>query len=993
MCMKKIINWVLSATLICGASVFTSCVENIDNPTPAQPVAEGDIVIPEDPTDDQMEVNVNADLLTAAISDFDDNSMASALLKRIPVSLADVSPDTKFVLMKGDDLFSVTNETWKAIAMVYLKGGFVAIERPTNERLLGFTFGLMAAVQFTLEDLLGENDGGAAARAMTDDLQRRISNARALTRSAADDDDPLAPDKVSMEMIILSPYGIYSQTTFNKEQEVTITITDENGVETQSETVIENKLDAYHYGKLADGAAAWLNEKAISDEGSPAAARAFTRSDAQKAINEAMTCSDEFTISHPLNVIDLDGTTRSFDNKGTTVIKAWSIYDFEKDQDYYYVQESVHLALGGKNADAGKTLYWGPYESGKWHQVKSGVVINGNSVKDSYGAWMSKTNHRLTLKGSGTIEVVSCASNPAAGKEPSTQSVPVTSESENWCLGSPAATDIKGGFGWGYSSSSGSSHTSAFSMTNSTINDELKFTKDISDSQVAFTYKQAFIGGSGFHSHWLAPDVMTNDFDVTNTVCWRVSNSSEQYTLDVAANHSMTTQFYGSKYTKSYVMGVGASTDVSGSFTLKQPCRYLERWYCQINTEGDNMVADASVKLRSRLQETIHPDLFQESFNTGETKKGETSVMANNYLYFRNLMENNSQIRSAIDAYAKELGIEHCVIKWHTDDPTTRSFLLYADILTDEWSGWNSSKTLYLQEATSDVIVQDGVTLTGTLSANVKISIANGAAVRLKGVTINGTNDNSYQWAGLTCEGNATIVLADGSTNSVIGFNDGNPGISVPSGKTLIIKGESAGTGKLNASGQGHGAGIGGGHGLMRDCGNIEIQGGVINATGGGEGAGIGSGGDNTYCGTITISGGTVTATGGNSGAGIGSGGEKSTCGNIVILGGVIKATGGAYAAGIGSGNHSSCDNITISGGAVEATGGLHAAGIGGGQLSTCGNITISKSTDFVKATKGSEASYSIGAGLSGTCGTVTVCGVVGAIEEDTYDYSKDNNS
>ena len=991
--MKKIINWVLAAILICGASVFTSCVENIDNPTPAQPVAEGDIVIPEDPTDDQMEVNVNADLLTAAISDFDDNSMASALLKRIPVSLADVSPDTKFVLMKGDDLFSVTNETWKAIAMVYLKGGFVAIERPTNERLLGFTFGLMAAVQFTLEDLLGENDGGAAARAMTDDLQRRISNARALTRSAADDDDPLAPDKVSMEMIILSPYGIYSQTTFNKEQEVTITITDENGVETQSETVIENKLDAYHYGKLADGAAAWLNEKAISDEGSPAAARAFTRSDAQKAINEAMTCSDEFTISHPLNVIDLDGTTRSFDNKGTTVIKAWSIYDFEKNQDYYYVQESVHLALGGKNADAGKTLYWGPYESGKWHQVKSGVVINGNSVKDSYGAWMSKTNHRLTLKGSGTIEVVSCASNPAAGKEPSTQSVPVTSESENWCLGSPAATDIKGGFGWGYSSSSGSSHTSAFSMTNSTINDELKFTKDISDSQVAFTYKQAFIGGSGFHSHWLAPDVMTNDFDVTNTVCWRVSNSSEQYTLDVAANHSMTTQFYGSKYTKSYVMGVGASTDVSGSFKLKQPCRYLERWYCQINTEGENMVADASVKLRSHLQKTIHPDLFQESFNTGETKKGETSVMANNYLYFRNLMENNSQIRSAIDAYAKELGIEHCVIKWHTDDPTTRPFLLYADILTDEWSGWNSSKILYLQEATSDVIVQNGVTLTGTLSANVKISIANGAAVRLKGVTINGTNDNSYQWAGLTCEGNATIVLADGSTNSVIGFNDGNPGISVPSGKTLIIKGESAGTGKLNASGQGHGAGIGGGHGLMRDCGNIEIQGGVINATGGGEGAGIGSGGDNTYCGTITISGGTVTATGGNSGAGIGSGGEKSTCGNIVILGGVIKATGGAYAAGIGSGNHSSCDNITISGGAVEATGGLHAAGIGGGQLSTCGNITISKSTDFVKATKGSEASYSIGAGLSGTCGTVTVCGVVGAIEEDTYDYSKDNNS
>ena len=93
--MKKIMNWVLAATLICGASVFTSCVENIDNPTPSQ---ADDIVMPEDPTTDQMEVNVTADLLTAAISVFDDNSMASALMKRIPVSIADVNSDTKFVL-------------------------------------------------------------------------------------------------------------------------------------------------------------------------------------------------------------------------------------------------------------------------------------------------------------------------------------------------------------------------------------------------------------------------------------------------------------------------------------------------------------------------------------------------------------------------------------------------------------------------------------------------------------------------------------------------------------------------------------------------------------------------------------------------------------------------------------------------------------------------------------------------------------------------------
>ena len=32
--MKKMMNWVLAATMICGASVFTSCSESSDNPAP-----------------------------------------------------------------------------------------------------------------------------------------------------------------------------------------------------------------------------------------------------------------------------------------------------------------------------------------------------------------------------------------------------------------------------------------------------------------------------------------------------------------------------------------------------------------------------------------------------------------------------------------------------------------------------------------------------------------------------------------------------------------------------------------------------------------------------------------------------------------------------------------------------------------------------------------------------------------------------------------------
>ena len=260
---------------------------------------------------------------------------------------------------------------------------------------------------------------------------------------------------------------------------------------------------------------------------------------------------------------------------------------------------------------------------------------------------------------------------------------------------------------------------------------------------------------------------------------------------------------------------------------------------------------------------------------------------------------------------------------------------------------WRMTQGANLSLLTAAYTAQNGDKLTGELGENVKISIADGATVTLNNVTINGTNDSNYDWAGITCLGDATIILS--GTNTVKGFYGDYPGIQAAAGKTLIING----TGSLTASSYGWGAGIGGGSGSGAACGNIEIQGGTITATSGEYGAGIG-GGNNSSWGDITISGGTVTATGGYRGAGIG-GGRKSSIGSV------------------------SCGNITISGGTVTATGGEEAAGIGGGRgynsgtKSSCGTITITTGVTKVTATKGSDAPNSIGAGNLGTCGTVTI--------------------
>ena len=258
--------------------------------------------------------------------------------------------------------------------------------------------------------------------------------------------------------------------------------------------------------------------------------------------------------------------------------------------------------------------------------------------------------------------------------------------------------------------------------------------------------------------------------------------------------------------------------------------------------------------------------------------------------------------------------------------------------------------TIDLSKLSKPYIAVNGDVLTGKLpeDVNVKISITDGATVTLQDVTIEGWDHEKYDWAGLTCEGDATIVLKD--VNSVRGFYFIQPGISVPVGKTLTIRGD----GTLNVQSNNslhpyedvYGPGIGGR--INNDCGNIRIESGTVNAIGHKRSPGIGSS-------------------------------KEDICGDITITGGTVTATGGDYASGIGAGEGFSarCGNITITGGTVTATGGQEAAGIGCGLNSHCGNITISNSAS-VTATKGGRAPYSVGIGYNDvvgkpTCGTITI--------------------
>lgn len=277
-----------------------------------------------------------------------------------------------------------------------------------------------------------------------------------------------------------------------------------------------------------------------------------------------------------------------------------------------------------------------------------------------------------------------------------------------------------------------------------------------------------------------------------------------------------------------------------------------------------------------------------------------------------------------------------------------RSGSVYVDdVLGDETKSGTRTimkwRDCNLSSATEGVKYEDGSVITGTFDGNYGITIADGATVTLSGASIHpgGPQNGSGSFDGLTCEGDATIIL-EGS-NTVNSVNTGYPAIYIPYGKTLKIKG----TGSLVANGPY-------------------------------QGAAIGSGGKHVHFGNIIIESGCITATSGNSAAAIGSGCDSSGTstyygGNITINGGVIVANSGEGGAAIGSGLRTRCGNIAINGGVVTATACSYAPGIGAGQVGNCGTITIRAGIARVTATCGNHVEEPIGKGYLGNCGTVTV--------------------
>ncbi len=309
--------------------------------------------------------------------------------------------------------------------------------------------------------------------------------------------------------------------------------------------------------------------------------------------------------------------------------------------------------------------------------------------------------------------------------------------------------------------------------------------------------------------------------------------------------------------------------------------------------------------------------------------------------------------------------------------------------LISQWF-MNGEQKEYVSDSDGDIKDRpdNDITITGTSYGNTVTIDAD------KGQTANVTLDNVEINASSTGQA-AVEVTGSGDTNIELNGDNtltgGNWYAGLQHNKETDAEGnETSGKltitdtdndGKLTATGDFGGAGIGGGN--MKDAGKIEITGGSITATGGLDGAGIGGGGSGGDA-DITISGGTINAIGGTDpwgqpgaigGAGIGGGGSGGNA-TVTITGGAVieKASGGGGCAGIGGG-YSSKSDVTISGNATieKATGGEQSAGIGGGGWMSTGTVTI-KDNATIKNAPGGDGGAGIGGGVYGST-TVSIEG------------------
>ena len=632
----------LAATLLGGAlSLFTACVkeDNTSSPT-TDPSTDWEKT-------DQLQVKVTADVPTAVMSSFDEKSMAGALVRRLSKTTSSLDADTKMVLIKGEDITSRPITEWFEMAKIYLRGGYIAVEKPHNAHLVSVMEQLSAKFAQATHAILTEDDGSGiiinynpsnsqsanAVNAEAERFKARIANIQAKSghRAASDEAQPVA------EMVIFSRNGYYQCAPYGT-RTITYTVTNKDGSTSTKTKTITQEYDQCSSGYLADGAASWLNNRDAAQQ----VRRASNRADGNDAINSLMSASEEHTYQNSLAAVlvnkDKDGNKilevnnpLKKDNAYQEIIRVWGVHNMETNKDYYYTEQKVVASVGGKREgddlwDASKTLYRGPYENDKWigvgksrysdpdntlgfdfsemeEEMRWAMGLYGDQIGCAvYGAWFNKGDFSLNLTGKGSIQLEDAI--PDTDNNNISRSVAVgTTESETNTIGgtfSPGFVGSNPSGALGLNFSHGWTTGTSYTLTTTENAKELKCVKNTEGNKVTWTYEcgKTDMGDIDKEdaTHAIAPDALTTDVNIDNQACWSVANPEGAYTLETYHMPTMCSL-------------VSSCTDVDGDFS--EPLFLLgDSKLCSTSsTDANNNTVSYELLQPNRSKQTWYMDV------------------------------------------------------------------------------------------------------------------------------------------------------------------------------------------------------------------------------------------------------------------------------------------------------------------------------------------------------------------------------------------------
>ena len=693
--------WMFAAILFCGTStMLTSCSDKEDNPS-----SNPDPGTWTEPTEDFMNVRVTADVPTVVLSSFDETSMGAALVRRLSKTTNYFTEGEKMVLMKAEDVNNISQLQWLQTMWIMSRGGYLAIEKPTNAKMMEILENLGTQMAEAEQQLLTKDgdivitppsDGQAAARITSSQAERfkaRLANMKARARMTGSESDaePLA------ELAIFARDSYYTCAPYES-QSASVT-SDDGESDIQHEAGSSDKVyTKYTSGLLADGAAYWLNTREAAKQERQAEARSITRDSSEGAINEMLDASDEFTYQGaltgvvpikylswgegdpystedvgPVNLWTGQWITYAKQNAYQEVVRVWGVHNMENNRDYYLVKQKVLASVGGKvwNGDPQVTLYYGPYAPNKWwERLKS-------FVERYYGSWYDAGRFSMNLTGAGTV-VLEEAIPTTDNNNISTSVALGQTQSMTMSMG---ATLIGGILPIATKMSYGMTQGSSYTMETTENAKEMKCVKNTKGSEVTWQYtcgKAMPIGFDNVDKHELVPDALINDIDISNQACWSVSNPEGVYTLNIQHTNTMSClvtynnnpHFNSSNYPKKDKININSNYDNGGAWSLqlKQPNRAMQTWYMdvtfpEIGTPGYKGVKGELIEALQRQ----FPDIYQPTIKLADlTDTAESTIM-----YIINASKNNLTDPNAsqtLKEYALDLGVSQFTIKWYTTD-------------------------------------------------------------------------------------------------------------------------------------------------------------------------------------------------------------------------------------------------------------------------------------------------------------------------------------